>query len=403
MSTRLKQLFLVSLLLMTTSLSGCLTAGLGSQFTQLTNPESGKAIIYVYRERVVMTGHESPGVKMNDAVMIKLFPELSYFSIAVEPGSYSFSPKMFGIYKTTPVTIDAQAGQVYFVKFRLLIGQLKFAQANRDEAMAYMSTCYQVNSGFVVDSRVMTSEKAAVVPAPVAVKPEPVLAPKIVKEVAPVEQPKVMAKPVKAELYIESTPQNARIRIMNIKPKFEQGIQLAGGRYHVEVTASGHNRYLQWITLGKGEIKHLQVTLETQQVKVKPVVEKVKVEAALSKPAVKVAPIASIKVPANISAEEKRYAGMLDSASSIDIRNAAKNFYHRYSSSSYLARVAEQSLLKNYKVQSRDSVHVDAMAWLCKCLARTGDTSFAPTLKMVADSAPSRKLKKYAQKSLSEL
>lgn len=402
MSTRFKQLLFVSLLLMSTSLAGCLTAGLGPQFTQPTTPESGKAVIYVYRERVAMTGHEVPGVKMNDTVMVKTFPELSYFPIAVEPGSYSFSPKLFGIYKTTPVTVNAQAGQVYYVKFRLLMGHLQFTQANHDEAMAYMSTCYLINPDFVKDNRVMITNKAVATPV-AEVEPEPAPVPTIVEAAAPVEQPKVNAKPVKAELYIESTPQNARIRIMNIKPKFEQGIQLAGGRYHVEVTAPGYSKFLQWITLEKGEVKHLPVVLQSQQIKEKPVTEKVKVEAAPAKQVVKAVKSAPVKVPANISAEEKRYAGMFNSDSSVDIRNAAKNLYHRYSSSGYLASVAEQCLLKNYKEQNRDNMHVDAMAWLCKALARTGDSRFAETLQTVADSAPSRKLRTYAQKSLRQL
>jgi len=400
--TRLKQLILLLLLLMTTSLSGCLTAGIGPQFTQPSAPENGKAIIYVYRERVAMTGHEIPGVKMNDSLMIKTFPELSYIPISVEPGSYSFSPKLFGIYKTTPVTVKAEAGQVYYVTFRLLVGHLQFTQANRDEAMAYMSTCYLINPGFVKDSRVMISAK--VVDSPVSdVEPEPVPVSEIVKATVPVEQPKVIEKPVKAALYVEPIPQNARIRIMNIKPKFKQGIHLAGGRYHVEVTAPEYRKYQQWISLKKGEVKHLPVVLQPLQVKIDPVVEKVKVKAAATKPVVKATKISSIKVPANISSEEKRYAGMLGSGSSIDIRNAAKNLYHRYSSSHYLASVAEQSLLKNYKLQTRDSMHVDAMAWLCKSLARTGDSRFSSTLQTVADSAPSRKVRKYAQKSLGQL
>ncbi len=41
--TRLKQLILLLLLLMTTSLSGCLTAGIGPQFTQPSAPETGQS------------------------------------------------------------------------------------------------------------------------------------------------------------------------------------------------------------------------------------------------------------------------------------------------------------------------------------------------------------------------
>ncbi len=52
---------------------------------------------------------------------------------------------------------------------------------------------------------------------------------------------------------------------MNIKPKFHQGIKLNGGRYHIEVSAPGYEKYLHWISVEKGEIKRLQVALDKKE------------------------------------------------------------------------------------------------------------------------------------------
>ena len=66
----------------------------------------------------------------------------------------------------------------------------------------------------------------------------------------------------KARLFVEASPKEARVRILNIGPKFEQGIILRPGRYHIEVSAKGYKKEKQWITIEKGEIKTLQITLD---------------------------------------------------------------------------------------------------------------------------------------------
>lgn len=405
MCARIKSLFLFFLLLMTTQISGCLTAGLGPQFTQPASPEAGKAIIYVYRERVAMTGSDVPGVKMNDDVIVKALPEVNYFPVVVEPGIYTFSPKLFGIYKSTPAMVEARAGQVYYVNFRLTLGHLQFANADQDAAMAYMATCYMINPNTALDPRVMVSAQkvAKAAPKEQVAAPAAPPAPAAVAETPPVvvEQPApVVAAPVKTSLFIDAVPADARIRIMNIKPKFRQGIELKGGRYHVEVTAPGYKKYLEWIQIEKGEVKQLSVVLGSNAPKAEPVVVKQEVEAAVKAKVVKAKKVAPVKAPATASAEVKRYASMFQSTSSVNIRNAAKNLYYRHSDNAYLASEAERCLLNNYTLKPRDNMHVDAMAWLCKALARTGDSRFVETLTKVAETAPSRKVKKYAQQSL---
>ncbi|UTF60523.1 SUMF1/EgtB/PvdO family nonheme iron enzyme [Gilvimarinus sp. DA14] len=61
-------------------------------------------------------------------------------------------------------------------------------------------------------------------------------------------------------LTVQATPANARVRIMNIREKYRDGIALPPGSYQIEVTAPGHRRYLRWTQL-KDQNLELPVTL----------------------------------------------------------------------------------------------------------------------------------------------
>jgi hypothetical protein len=66
----------------------------------------------------------------------------------------------------------------------------------------------------------------------------------------------------KAKLFVTSTPEDAVIRIENIKETFYQGISLSAGRYLIVVEADGHKTQDQWITLESGKEKYVDVELE---------------------------------------------------------------------------------------------------------------------------------------------
>ncbi len=51
-------------------------------------------------------------------------------------------------------------------------------------------------------------------------------------------------------LYVNS-PNAQKIRILNIKPKYEDGIWLKSGKYHIEISAKKHVTYKEWINLEK--------------------------------------------------------------------------------------------------------------------------------------------------------
>ncbi len=65
-----------------------------------------------------------------------------------------------------------------------------------------------------------------------------------------------------ARLTITPEPADASIRILNIVPPYEPGMQLKSGRYHIEVSAKGYKTKTQWIELDKQEERELIVFLE---------------------------------------------------------------------------------------------------------------------------------------------
>ena len=65
------------------------------------------------------------------------------------------------------------------------------------------------------------------------------------------------AKNAQYSLTIKTTPEDASIRILNIGPRYEDGIELKPGKYHIEVSKSGYKRHREWIKLASREMVHL--------------------------------------------------------------------------------------------------------------------------------------------------
>lgn len=61
-------------------------------------------------------------------------------------------------------------------------------------------------------------------------------------------------------LTVNTTPKNARVRILNIKPRYSDGIKLAPGKYHISVSAKGYAPYSRWLNIEKNNRK-FSVTL----------------------------------------------------------------------------------------------------------------------------------------------
>ena len=73
----------------------------------------------------------------------------------------------------------------------------------------------------------------------------------------------VAIEPVKTgRLFVQTRPESAKVRILNIIRPYERGMELKPGRYRVEVTAKGYAEKEQWIELAVGEDKHVNIPLE---------------------------------------------------------------------------------------------------------------------------------------------
>ena len=69
----------------------------------------------------------------------------------------------------------------------------------------------------------------------------------------------------KARLYVNATPDDATIRILNIKPAYTRGIELNPGKYHIEISHQGYETIRKWVTAKSGGDLEVDIDL-TQQV-----------------------------------------------------------------------------------------------------------------------------------------
>ncbi|MEA3410143.1 MAG: caspase family protein [Pseudomonadota bacterium] len=69
-------------------------------------------------------------------------------------------------------------------------------------------------------------------------------------------------KPVaNGQLFVDAEPKDARVRVLNINPRFSQGMLLEPGFYHVEVSAPGYDALRDWVELAPGENKTVRTRL----------------------------------------------------------------------------------------------------------------------------------------------
>ena len=105
----------------------------------------------------------------------------------------------------------------------------------------------------------------------------------------------------------------------------------------------------------------------------------------------------------NISGENSKFAKMLSSDNIRQKTAAGKLITRQKVTDTAVLDLVEKELLAGYKTGGRDRNHSDAMSWLCKALGASGNKRYEATLNKVAKEGSSRKLKKYANKSLSTL
>lgn len=64
------------------------------------------------------------------------------------------------------------------------------------------------------------------------------------------------------KLFVTTRPPDANIQIMNIKPKFEQGMFLEPGPYRLKVTAPGYYASEKWIEINAGDVTNVDMVLD---------------------------------------------------------------------------------------------------------------------------------------------
>jgi len=69
-------------------------------------------------------------------------------------------------------------------------------------------------------------------------------------------------KPKMARLFVNPTPSDATIRILNIGPVYKRGMELDPGSYNVEVSKDGYETEKRWVELAAGEDKYESFRLE---------------------------------------------------------------------------------------------------------------------------------------------
>jgi peptidoglycan hydrolase-like protein with peptidoglycan-binding domain len=88
------------------------------------------------------------------------------------------------------------------------------------------------------------------------------------------------------------------------------------------------------------------------------------------------------------------------SASSVEQRNAAKIIFRDHLGEPEIVQIVNRELLENFHISTRDKQRIDALAWMCKILGASGNHEYFATLKTVSEKSSSRKVRKYALKSL---
>jgi TolB-like protein len=204
--------------------------------------------------------------------------------------------------------------------------------------------------------------------------------------------------PEKGRLYVRPQPDTAKIRILNIGPRYIKGMELSPGKYHIEVSAPGYETKTLWTGLEAGETKHVDISLEQSRT----IASGRAAPSASPSPSGGSTQVTSFHL-AGLTGAEKKYIRLLRSKNVKDIVGAARRVIRSDPTNPHILAVVNAELLKGYAENSQNRNHADAMSWLCKVLGASGQSEYKSTLSLVAQKGSSRKLRKYALQSLRQL
>lgn len=210
----------------------------------------------------------------------------------------------------------------------------------------------------------------------------------------------VDTSPKEARLFVNTLPEQARIRVLNIGPPYQRGMALPPGPYHIEVAAPGYTTNRQWINLSPKEEKNVLISLSQT---VQPLASE-GIATVSSVPAPAPIPRApGSRTSSRLSPKQAKYIKMIESRDFRQNRDAAKLMAREGYSDPVVLDVLEQQLLDNFQRNGSDRNHIDTMSWYCKALGASGLAKYRGTLLQVAKNGSHRKLRGYAEKSLKQL
>lgn len=102
----------------------------------------------------------------------------------------------------------------------------------------------------------------------------------------------------------------------------------------------------------------------------------------------------------NRSDETERFISMLNSGFRIERVKAAKLITRSGLTDQKLFDLIQDKLLAGYQENTGSSKHIDEMSWFCKALASSGNHTYIDTLRKIASTTSSSKLRKYANQSI---
>ncbi|MCP3943120.1 MAG: hypothetical protein GY710_16755 [Desulfobacteraceae bacterium] len=339
-------------------LSSCVTTN--SQFIRPEAPPSGQSIVYFYRNDLTINAI-SPGINHNGNKVLYLMPDKRFWKFYIQPGVHLFELDQFGSYKKYPLTLtNRKPGKVYYVEMVIDAGYLSLQRRSNFVGLAKIAQCHETrsatdgySSSASVNNQAFSDSRASNV------------------------------KAGSASLYVMAKPKNARIRIMNIKPKFHQGIVLKHGRYEIKVSSPGYIAESKWINLKRGEHLDHYVALSS----------KISHKSAVKAP---------VTFASGISITDPKIAGiarMLESDNPINKRDAAKRIIKNYPGQVQLLSLAGQQLQEGYGIHPNNRYHVDAMALLCDVIGVSGKSKYKPFLLKIARHTKNQKIKSHALKN----
>ena len=99
-----------------------------------------------------------------------------------------------------------------------------------------------------------------------------------------------------------------------------------------------------------------------------------------------------------VSPAGERYINQIVGGGSSSLRQASQSIYNTELTERAVLDVLAEKLLQSYN--NTGNVGVDAIAWACKALGRSGDIRYKNVLVAVTNKADNRKVQKYAKQSL---